>query len=76
MTEADNRNYEIIQKNFDGNEIAFVKREDDICITAGALGVGLEYKNPRISIVKLYSSHRDESEEYSSVIECGEVKKY
>ena len=69
MTEADNRNYEIIQKNFDGNEIDFVKREDDIWITAEALGVGLEYKNPRISIMKLYSSHRDEIEEYSSVIE-------
>ncbi len=67
MTEADNRNYEIIQKNFDGNEIDLIEREDDIWITAEALGAGLEYKNPRISIMKLYSSHRDEIEEYASV---------
>ena len=69
MTEADKKNYEIISKDFNGNEIDFIEKKEDIWITSEALGVGLEYKNPRISIMKLYSSHQDELEEHSSVIE-------
>ncbi len=69
MTESENKNYEIIPKDFNGNEIDFIEREEDIWITAEALGIGLKYKNPRISIMKLYSSHRDEIEEYKGVIE-------
>jgi len=68
LTETESRNYEIIQKNFDGNEIDLIEREDDIWITAEALGVGLEYKNPRKDIMQLYYRHKDELEEYSSIL--------
>lgn len=69
MTETEDKNYEIIQKDFNGNEIRFIESENDILITAEALGIGLEYKNPRISVMKLYYSHQDELEEYKGVIE-------
>lgn len=69
MTETNKKNYEIIPKSFDGNEIDFIEREDDIWITSEALGFGLEYKNPRKSIMNLYFSHRDEIEDYKGVID-------
>ena len=68
MTETENKSYEIILKDFNGNEIDFIENEDDIWITAGALGIGLEYKNPRKDIMQLYYRHKDELEEYSSIL--------
>ena len=68
MTEADSQNYEIIPRDFNGNEIVFIEREDDIWITGEALGIGLEYKNPRKDIMQLYYRHKDELEEYSSIL--------
>ena len=65
MTQADH----IIPRDFNGTRIEFIEEQEDIWITAEAIGSGLEYKNPRISIMNLYSSRRDELEEYSSVIE-------
>lgn len=61
--------YQIIPRDFYGNRINFIEKEKDIWVTAEALGIGLEYKNPRISIMNLYSSHEDEIEEYKGVIE-------
>ena len=69
MTEAKNLHYEIIHKNFHNKEIDIIRREDDFWMTAEMIGLGLEYKNPRISIIKLYNSHKDEIEDFTSVID-------
>ena len=69
MTEAKQPKYEIIPKDFNGNEIDFISKEEDIWITAETLGIGLEYNDPRINIMRLFHRHKDEIEEYSSVIE-------
>lgn len=68
MTEAEKENYEIIPRDFNGNEIDFIENKEDIWITAEALGFGLEYKNPRKDIMQLYYRHKDELEEYSSIL--------
>lgn len=65
MTQADH----IIPRDFNGIKIELIKNQEEFWFTADTLGSGLEYKNPRISIMNLYSSRKDELEEYSSVIE-------
>ena len=69
MTEAKQSKYEIIPRDFNGKEIDFINKEEDIWITAETVGIGLEYNSPRKSIMNLYSAHRDEIEIYSSVID-------
>ena len=68
MTEAKQPKYEIIPKDFNGNEIDFINKEDDIWITAETVGIGLEYNNPRKDVMQLFNRHNDEIEEYSSIL--------
>jgi len=68
MILTESKKFEIITKEFEGNHIDFIEKDKDIWITAEALGTGLEYATPRISIMKLYERHRDEIEDYSSVV--------
>ena len=68
MSEVKQPKYEMIPKNFNGKEIDFISKEEDIWITAETLGVGLEYNNPRKDIMQLYYRHKDEVEEYSSIL--------
>ncbi len=68
MTEAKQPKYEIIPMDFNGKEIDFISKEEDIWITAETLGIGLEYNDPRINIMRLFHRHKDEIEEYSSII--------
>ncbi|MFX1478321.1 MAG: Bro-N domain-containing protein [Promethearchaeota archaeon] len=69
MTETKKPNYEIIPEKFNKKEIEIIKKGNEIWMTAETIGVGLEYKNPRKSIMNLYYSHKDELEEFTSVIE-------
>jgi len=69
LTESEQPNYEIIPKSFEGNDIEFILINNETWITAETLGKGLEYNNPRKSMMNLYYSHNDEIEEYKGVIE-------
>lgn len=51
---------EIIVKKFDNEPIEFIKKENDIWVTARTLGNALEYAHPRLSIMKLYNAHKME----------------
>ena len=62
MTEAKQPKYEIIPRAFNGKEIDFISKEEDIWITAETLGIGLEYSDPRINIMRLFHRHKDEIE--------------
>lgn len=63
MTQVDH----IIPRDFNGTIIEFIEEQEDIWITAEALGIGLEYNDPRRDVMHLYYRHKDEIEEYSSV---------
>ncbi|MFX1478315.1 MAG: BRO family protein [Promethearchaeota archaeon] len=47
----------------------FLYLNDEWWVTAETIGKGLEYKNPRKSIMNLYYSHKDEIEDFKGVIE-------
>ena len=62
--------FDIIKRNFEKKEIEVILTKDnDFWLTAEKIGIGLEYKNPRKSVMNLYFSHRDEIEEYKGVID-------
>jgi prophage antirepressor-like protein len=71
MSKSEVVKYEIVQKVFDGTEIEFVKINNEIWTTARTLGTGLEYANPRRSVMKLFYRNQDEIEEFSTVVTLG-----
>lgn len=62
---------EIIVKDFNNTSIEFMKKEDDIWVTARTLGIALEYSLPRRAIIKIFNRHRKELEAYSLEVTLG-----
>jgi len=69
MTESKKPNYEILPKKFGDKKIEIIHKDDEIWMTAETIGDGLEYKNPRKSIMNLYYAHKDEIDDFKGVID-------
>jgi prophage antirepressor-like protein/transcriptional regulator with XRE-family HTH domain len=64
--------YEIIQREFEGSEIEFIRLDGEIWITAKMLGLGLEYADPRRAILKLFYRNQEEIDDFSTVVTLGD----
>jgi len=69
LTESKPLDYNVLIENFEGIDLELINHENEIWLTAETVGIGLEYSEPRKSVMNLYSSHRDEIEEFASVID-------
>lgn len=58
-----------ISKQFNNITIDFIEQDEDYWLTAKTIGNALGYRSPRKSIMNLYHAHKDEIEEYASLLE-------
>lgn len=59
---------EAFTRTFNGEAIRVVPHDEDVWVTAEAVGVALEYPNPHKAVGNIFQRHRDELEEHSRIL--------